>query len=172
MDLKVRLLEDAVSTTLELGLGDESTKIMVDGQEIVKVDINPNAGRRVSINLDHEDMGADQILLAFATEMNQLDVDLNLGLLEEMDDAPMEFMDELFSLNFNALNGALPTLSLEEESLKIDSGRLEINATRAGKSIIAEGGQCIAPIEESEESSREPTHLFDQIEVNTCGGEG
>ena len=182
--LDLTLVEEGVSTTLEFGLGQESTKISVDGNDIVKVDLNPSHGRSLSFNFDHSSLNEEQFILALASQLHALDIDLKLGLIEEIE-APLGFADELYRIAFTSLNNELPSLQMggsEEALMKILTGQLNVTAERGDIEMTAEAGMCIVPqeseydepnysedySEEEYEEDYEEIHPLSELMASSC----
>jgi hypothetical protein len=176
LNLNLKLVDEGVETAIEVGLGQESTSLQVDGQEIIKVDLNPDHGRMIAFDFDHSALNEENLMIALASELHSLKVDLKLGLVEEIG-APLGFADELYHIAFTSLAGELPALKLGGEMVaEVLSGELEISAERAGLSLNAEAGMCIDVEEEEEESFEEPSeeqsHPLEVFVVNACMVEG
>lgn len=178
LNLNLTLVEEGIETAIEVGLGQESSSLKVDGQEIIKVDLNPDHGRLIAFDLDHSSLNEGGLLIALASELHSLKFDLKLGLLEEIG-APLGFADELYNIAFTSLAGELPSLKIGDEVFaEVLSGELKINAERADLSLNAEAGMCIdfeedESYEESfeevvEESSEEEQHPLEILVVNAC----
>jgi hypothetical protein len=180
MALNLTLVDEGIESIIELGLGQESSSIAVDGQEIITVDLNPNHGRLLSFNFDHSSVQSESLLLKFASELHALKVDLKLGLIPEIE-APLGFADELYRLAFTSQNNALPELVLggADSFIQILNGHFELEAERGEILHEAEGGMCINPVEDSEEGisidepifeeeSSEPQHPLASLEVSQC----
>ena len=180
LGFNLKLVDEGVSTTMEVGLGQDSSSIAIDGNEVIKVDINPNHGRLISFNFDHS-TASENLLLTLASELHALNVELNLGLVPEIE-APLGFADELYKVAFTSLNNELPSLVLggEDSFIQVLTGQLDIVAERGEISHSAEGGMCINPIEDDEENfsedfseeeyvEDEPEHPLAMLEVAACG---
>ena len=177
----LQLVEEGISTTLEVGLGDQSTRVDIDGQEIIKVDLNPDHGRLLSFNFDHSSAMDSSLLLAFASELHALQVALNLGRVAELE-APDWVAEELFALAVTSANDELPSLQFDGEQLRVITGRLELSAQQADITHVVEGGQCMmptedmslepydedVPYEEPEEINEESEHPLEGMQVGTC----
>ena len=179
----LRLVDEGIATTIEVGLGQESSSIAIDGNQVITVDLNPSNGRLIAFNFDHSSVNEESMLLKLASELHALNVDLKLGLIPEIE-APLGFADELYRVAFTSLSNKLPSLRIggADHFIQVIDGKLEIEAERGGMSHTAEGGMCINPIEESEEGSfeesesyeesyeePEPEHPLEMLEVNACG---
>jgi hypothetical protein len=179
MALNLTLVDEGIESIIELGLGQESSSIAVDGQEIITVDLNPNHGRLLSFNFDHSSVQSESLLLKFASELHALKVDLKLGLIPEIE-APLGFADELYRLAFTSQNNELPELVLggADRFIQILNGHFELEAERGEILHEAEGGMCINPVEDSEEGNSidepifeeesEPQHPLASLEVSQC----
>ena len=182
LGFNLKLVDEGVSTTFEVGLGQDSSSVAIDGNEVIKVDINPNHGRLISFNFDHSTADEDSLLLALASELHALNVELNLGLIPEIE-APLGFADELYKVAFTSLNNELPSLAVggADSFIQVITGQLNIEAERGGIGHSAEGGMCINPIEEDEANfsdepyeeeyneEEEPEHPLAMLEVAACG---
>jgi hypothetical protein len=171
------LVEEGINTTIDVGLGDESSTIHIDNQQVLKVDLNPNHNRQISINLDHSQLNEESTMISLASELHALNIDVDLSSISEIE-APEWLLNEMYRVAFTSAAGQLPALEFLEEGLKVAAGRLEISADRADISHVAEGGQCIAGVEsESEEPVidqednlvSEEDHPLASLEVTTCG---
>jgi hypothetical protein len=171
------LVEEGINTTIDVGLGDESSTIHIDNQQVLKVDLNPNHNRQISINLDHSQLNEESTMISLASELHALNIDVDLSSISEIE-APEWLLNEMYRVAFTSAAGQLPAVEFLEEGLKVAAGRLEISADRADISHVAEGGQCIAGVEsESEETVidqednlvSEEDHPLASLEVTTCG---
>lgn len=171
------LVEEGINTTIDVGLGDESSTIHIDNQQVLKVDLNPNHNRQISINLDHSQLNEESTMISLASELHALNIDVDLSSISEIE-APEWLLNEMYRVAFTSAAGQLPAVEFLEEGLKVAAGRLEISADRADISHVAEGGQCIAGVEsESEEPVidqednlvSEEDHPLASLEVTTCG---
>jgi hypothetical protein len=171
------LVEEGINTTIDVGLGDESSTIHIDNQQVLKVDLNPNHNRQISINLDHSQLNEESTMISLASELHALNIDVDLSSISEIE-APEWLLNEMYRVAFTSAAGQLPAVEFLEEGLKVAAGRFEISADRADISHVAEGGQCIAGVEsESEETVidqednlvSEEDHPLASLEVTTCG---
>jgi len=146
--------------------------IEVDGERVVQLDLNPDHGRLVSFNLDRADFEREDLMLALASELHELKLQLNLLSLPELE---MEdwLTDEVFKLALTSAGGELPSLSFESapDQLRLLTGHLELSAERAEIVHAVEGGQCMMPVEDAEDE--EPlegpaSHPFEEMEVGMC----
>ena len=180
--LDLKLVDEGIESIIEVGLGQESTSIAIDNEQVIAVDLNPDHGRLLSFKFDHNSAQAESLWLKFASELHALKVDLNLGLIPDIE-APLGFADELYRLTFTSQNNELPELILggADSFIQVLNGHLEIEAERGGILHEAEGGMCINPVEESDQDisidegdfeespeNESEEHPLTSLEVNQC----
>ena len=167
-------LVDTIRTIFEIGLGDESTTLNIDNNEVVKVDLNADSGRRVRFELSHEDMSEQlKSTLTFLTSQNLLQVTSKLGLIEEIE-APDFMSDEIFKFSATASEEMTPIIALIEEQLQVVEGLFKMEAVNASRTVEVDAGQCINSIDNEEldetfeNESMSQEHPFDSIEGGMC----
>jgi hypothetical protein len=123
-------------------------------------------------------------MLALASELHELKVQLNLTSLAELDFDDW-MTDEVFKVVLTSAGGELPSFVFEsaKEQLKLLVGHLEVSAERAGIEHVVEGGQCMMSSGEGEGDTsiseqidepidepidEEASHPLEEMEVGMC----
>ena len=168
-------LKDVIHLLVVGGLGDQTTRISIDNQEALSIDINPQQGRRIQIAFDQNQTNDDIFSFELAQLSNLVQIKTNFTGFDELD-ISTDLIKDVFSIQFDALGQteALPKVSISNEGVRIDEGRLEIQAQEAMKSMSMEGGQCLGeePGEEEDFSDdyidEEPRHFLEEVQVHAC----
>jgi len=171
-------LRDALKLLMTAGLGDSSTTLKVDGAQILKVDVNPTAARRVSFELSlaegaagaagAEGAGADALVMALTSALMGLSAEWDLTSLTELTDFQLPRRDAA-RVELSPVGGAA-SLRLAEE-LKVLAGRLTLAS--GGREVVVEAGQCAVEhaeegAEEEAEGEGEASALFSSVEAGVC----
>ncbi len=163
--------DDDSFTVTNAGLGDTTTTVKYDGQQIIGVDLNPAHGRRLDLSIasleDVMELAVDPALV--------LKVALSLANAPDMaEDAPPFMLDEEMTLS---LTGSNPTVAMGDDGMRVVSGTLMMSSTSLDD-VVVEAGMCMEVVEdaESEESpweepSEEPGdegHPFASMKATEC----
>ena len=127
--------DDTVSVT-NAGLGDSTTTVSYDGQQIIGLDLNPNHGRRFDLSVtsleDIVELAVDPALV--------LQVALDLAKAPDMaEDAPEFMLDEDMTIS---LTGSSPAVSMGDHGMRVESGTLLMSSTST-EDVIVEAGMCM-----------------------------
>jgi len=151
---------DAI-TIENVGLGDVTSTVMHDGDEILALDVNPDDDRRFDVTV--ESTGDSSGTLAFSPT---LDVSLAMNfanLQDQVDDIPGFMLSDTIRLWFEGNN---PTIEVGEEQLEVVSGTLHLDsASEPATNVTVEAGMCLA---EAPESDMEPASLAEGFAATTC----
>jgi hypothetical protein len=182
-------LKDVIQLLITAGLGDQTTRLSIDNQEALSIDINPQQGRRIQISFDQNQTNDDIFSFELAQLSTLIQIKTNFTGFDEME-LPTDLIKDLFSIQFDALgqNEAFPKVSISNEGVRIDEGRLQIQAQDAMKSMTMEGGQCFG--DESDEEGdfsdeegdfsdeegdfseenidNEQMHFLEEIQIRAC----
>gem|GEM_PF-6291052 len=171
-------LRDALKLLMTAGLGDSSTTLKVDGAQILKVDVNPTAARRVSFELSlaegaagaagAEGAGADALVMALTSALMGLSAEWDLTSLTELTDFQLPRRDAA-RVELSPVGGAASLRFAEE--LKVLAGRLTLAS--GGREVVVEAGQCAVEhaeegAEEEAEGEGEASALFSSVEAGVC----
>jgi hypothetical protein len=141
---RLTVVEGEHRATLEnLGFGDQTSRIRLDDTDLVRVDFNPEHGRRTSITASAQPDGSD--LVAFAPGF-----DLRLEFhMQPLADAGDEVASHLLaeSYRFSLLGTATPglrsfTTDTGGERLQVAAGALELRSSN-GAAVLVPAGQCL-----------------------------
>ena len=127
--------DDTVSVT-NAGLGDSTTTVSYDGQQIIGLDLNPNHGRRFDLSVtsleDIVELAVDPALV--------LQVALDLAKAPDMaEDAPEFMLDEDMTIS---LTGSSPAVTMGDHGMRVESGTLLMSSTST-EDVIVEAGMCM-----------------------------
>ena len=128
--------DDDTITITNAGLGDSTTTVSYDGQQVIGLDLNPSHGRRMDISLtsleEMMELAIDPALV--------LKVALNLANAPDMvEDAPEFMLDEEMTIS---LTGANPTMTMGDHGVRVESGTLLMTSTST-QDVVIEAGMCI-----------------------------
>jgi hypothetical protein len=182
-------LKDVIQLLITAGLGDQTTRLSIDNQEALSIDINPQQGRRIQISFDQNQTNDDIFSFELAQLSTLIQIKTNFTGFDEME-LPTDLIKDLFSIQFDALGQTevFPKVSISNEGVRIDEGRLQIQAQDAMKSMTMEGGQCLG--DESDEEGdfsdeegdfsdeegdfseenidNEQMHFLEEIQIRAC----
>lgn len=160
-----------------LGLGDKTSTLDLNGKRVLSVDLNKEDGRSFDIAIEKtgehtkfELSPAFDLRMVFAFAQIQ-------GELEKIADW---MLDEVLSVKFS---GASPAFEMIDGDIKVVSGKLTLAAEKAGIHHEIEAGQCLInsgdvddeanePVDPSEEGGSEEgteSNPMEHIEIGTCG---
>jgi hypothetical protein len=160
--------DDTIALT-NAGLGDSTTTVTYDGQQIIGLDLNPNHGRRLDISLtsleDMLELAVDPALV--------LQVALDMAKAPDMaEDAPEFMLDEDMTIS---LTGTSPTVTMGDHGMRVESGTLLMSSTST-EDVVVEAGMCMDMGDDgdSEEDHRDMgmEDGFDPNEEEESGGDG
>ena len=163
--------EDRIEIT-DLTLGGDTTTVKVDGDTIIALDLNKNAGRKAAIAVQEVRNGNLRIEVA-----PELDVAIAFALHHvadafEADSIPSFMLDERLGVRLDgAATPALETVGTDEaRQLRVADGELTLWSTAMDDDVIVPEGQCIAgPDDDGEEAADAGHPLFGGIEAVECG---
>ncbi len=174
--LSLQAIIDANKETMELtslGLGGATSFLELNGQRLIEVDLNPDAGRSFGTAISMAASG--NMLLTFLPKIDlsiRWALDAIAGDIEEL---PPATADETWRLLFD---GTRPTLELlagqqseaTEQWVKVVSGTLTVSSTGApSETFVAQADQCLWV--EGEEG-KEPTPAIPAIPADDISDEG
>lgn len=166
-------LFDATSEAINLkglGLGDTTSTLSVDGEQIVSVDLNPANGRRVDLNMREEQ---DSMLLEIAPALN-LNVVMAFAKIQdkftELDVQEWMLGD---TLSIKA-DGANPVRLSMGDQLKVLAGKLTISSSAANITHTVNADQCLSetelqePMTDEGDGSAADAHFLSTMSVQAC----
>lgn len=156
-----------------LGLGTDSSYVALNQDRLASVDLNPNNGRKLSINFKKIEGGTlvtfDPALdLQVAMAMNKLSESMRV-------DMPEWLANEVFDVTLGG--AAKPSIlipspvcnsdgtSTTKEQLKVVSGSLSLDATSIANPIEVAANMCLVP---SESEATDGAHPFSLLSAGTC----
>lgn len=167
-------LFDAASEAINLkglGLGDTTSTVSVDGEQIVSVDLNPANGRRVDLNMREEQ---DSMLLEIAPA---LDLKVVLAFAKIQDKfTELDVQDWMLgdTLSIKA-DGANPVRLSMGDQLKVLAGKLTISSSAANITHTVNADQCLLETESQEQTRTDEgdsvdadAHFLSTISVQAC----
>jgi hypothetical protein len=115
------------------GLGDDTTTIHIDGEQVLGVDFNAALGRRVNMTLSHD---GDQLQVEVSPAF---DLALALDLRHADLDAPQWTMDEDIRILLDGAEPAIIRIIEDSGVLQIVQGQLTLTSSSYGEISVAEG---------------------------------
>ena len=171
--LSYTLGDDAISLN-NIGLGKDTSIIAVNGEPIIAIDLNADAGRQMSLSVmaDGEDDMAFQITPSMALSVmfawNKVS--------DVIEDIPSFLLDETIGINF--AGSETPTIKIvntdESTDVMVASGELRFTSTAMDSDVVISEGQCFVGVDDedmSEEENDEQHDLFGGFTGGMCGGE-
>lgn len=172
---------------LGFGLGNESSTVTLDGAPIFTLDLNPNAGRHVDLQLATTGDGAAELQVGPSLEVA---LGIQLANLQHQLEVPDWALDERLVLRLDG--AAAPKIRLlgweidsppirdgrEEEEVVDAAGAIEVVAgtltleSKARASIVVTAGMCLYGEEPAEFVTEDVTvdeHPFDSLHADVCG---
>lgn len=130
---------DAQVTFEDLGLGLTRSEVKVDGQRLIAIDLNPDAGRRLDVTID---AGGDRPEVALAPGLD-LTVELHLAAIADRYRVPPYLLDETYRVQAEGM----PRLALVEradgsEAVEVLAGTLRLSSS-TGAAVVVAAGQCL-----------------------------
>lgn len=155
-----------------LGLGSTTSSLSIDGQTLVGLDLNPDQGRKFSMNFKKTDGGT---LVSFEPA---LDLSLALTLTNLSESMRVDMPDWLFNEVFDVTLGGAPKPALlipvpscnpdgtstAKEQLKVATGSLTLDATSLPNPVVVGANQCLLPVE----STASEPHPFSLLTAGVC----
>jgi hypothetical protein len=131
-----------------LGLGDASSVLSHNGNDLLRVDLNADAGRRFDLLVESlEDSGAR------VTFTPSFDMQLKFAfqhVADQFDDLSGFILDDVIGIAFE---GNSPTLEIHDERVQVTNGSLSLtSAAVPTASVVVTGGQCLLATEEESSS--------------------
>ena len=137
-------------TITNIGLGDATSVIKVDGSQVIGIDLNADAGRKLAATITGDATGTTIAVdpkfdLALAMDFSVLADDPDA-------DFPAWAMGETMRVT---LDGANPSIRISEETEAVEvlSGALKMELATAGDAISVAAGQCLLQV------AQEPTPI-------------
>ncbi len=126
-------------TVTEISLGDETSTLQIDGEQVIGVDLNAAANRVLSATIGSIDDGVD------ITVDPEFDLSISMNMAAAglaFEDVEPWMMDDTLSI---VLDGAAqPRVLIGDDGLQVVDGSLSIELENAGSSISASAGQCLS----------------------------
>lgn len=151
---------DTVSFT-NMGLGDATSTIKVDGSQVLGIDLNADAGRAFAATIEAlENGGTIKVSPKF-----DLKVAMDFSVLADDPDAdfPTWAMGDVLQVT---LDGTDPTLEFSDayEGMKLISGAMSMSLQNAGDSISVAAGQCLSGTVDEPSEPFDPTMPVEPVE--------
>lgn len=152
-------VDDDKFTVTNIGLGDKTSTLSIDGSQVLAIDLNANDGRRF-----------DATVSALSDDQFEVQLSPIFDLVVDLDfiDAPDTFevddwmLDEVLHIVAQGASGA--TLRLGSDDVEVVEGQLSISLDNAGITHDVATGQClIAPDRDSAD-----VNPFDELSVEAC----
>lgn len=155
-----------------LGLGSSTSSLSINGQPLVAVDLNPDQGRKFSVNFKKTDAGT---LVTFEPALD-LSLAMTLSNLSESMrvDMPDWLFDEVFDVTLGG--AAKPSILIpapscnpdgtttSKEQLQVVTGSLALSATSLPNAVEVSANQCLLPLE----STASEPHPFSLLTAGVC----
>lgn len=147
-----------------VGLGDKTSTVTIDGTQVIRFDLNADAGRKLSAIIDT--IGED---VTIAVDP-KLDVDVAFDMSPLADDPDAVYLEWMMDDNLHiSLDGATPTLRIlsSSDAVEVVSGDLVMSLENAGDSLSASAGQCVFSVDASQFETADEGP-FNSLEVGDC----
>lgn len=169
---------DDTLTVTDIGLGDTTTRLSIDGNDVLAVDLNPTDGRRFNATISALEGDAVEVALS---PVFDLMVDMNFINAPEVFDVDDWMLDETLSIVADGANGS--RLLFADDQVEVLEGNLSITLGNAAISHQAGEGQCLLtddqpPVAMSGDSTcsesectvelEDSSNPFDEILVGNC----
>lgn len=155
-----------------LGLGADSSFLAINGQHLVTADVNPDAGRKFSMNFKKT---AEGTLVTFEPA---LDLQIAIAMTNLSESMRVDMPDWLFNEVFDVTLGGAPKPSIlipsatcdangnssVKEQLKVVTGNLTLGATSLSSPVEVSAAMCLLPVE----SSASEPHPFSLLSSGVC----
>jgi hypothetical protein len=178
--LSYTLGDDAIRLS-NMSLGDETAVVAVDGDAIITIDLNPEDGRAMSLDVMGE--GEDDMVFQITPK---LDLSLMFAwkkVSDVIEDIPSFLLDETIGINFSG--SETPTMKLvnseDSTDMMVSSGELRFTSTAMDEDVVISEGQCFVGIDDegmseedegmSEDEQDAQHDLFGGFTGGMCGGE-
>ena len=172
------LIFDAANELLSaagLGLGDATSTVKIDGQQVLSLDLNPSAGRRVDVSLAQGPNDTQTLEIAPSLDLKLVMTFQTIkAAFDELDVADW-MLNDTWQIK---ADGATPVRLSVGEQLKVLAGKLTMSSSAAQLTHAVNADQCIGSIEQpepgpSEEDSGGPVqpevgHPMQELEVQAC----
>ncbi len=162
--------DDAFAMT-NLGLGDETMTVRVDGDTIVSVDVNPDNGRRLDFTFNAP--GEKDLGFAFSENFGAQVQFAWHKVSEAFEDLPDVLSNDTIGIQFAESDSPqIQILDIEDDTqIQMASGQLTLWAANMDDDVVIGEGECFVGTEcdEDEDCEDEDEHdLFGGIEGGTC----
>ena len=121
-----------------VGLGDSTSTLDVDGEQVLAVDLNANDGRRYDATIEQT---ADGVR---ATVSPKLDLQVAMQFVNAADalgDVADWMMDDVLHVTLDG--AAKPAVLFRDDGLEVVDGKLTVSLDKAGISREADAGMCV-----------------------------
>jgi len=123
----------------DLGYGDATSSIKHDGNTLLALDLNENAGRHVNLRISPAAGGGAQVSIT-----PSFDLQLALAfhhIADQFEDLSESLLDNTVRVWFD---GNAPTLHVGDDQLKVTSGTLHVESTyNTEANVTVEAGMCL-----------------------------
>jgi hypothetical protein len=140
----VKIAAGATSLSVtNIGLGDGQSTLALDGTDLLKVDLNPDSGRRFDVSLG---LGANnQLEIKVTPEFDLTTVFFYQPLQADTDvSIPAYAVDSTYRFE---LTGNNPTLAPASNGIKVTSGTLRLeNSAHADQAVVVNAGKCLVTV--------------------------
>jgi hypothetical protein len=158
-------LGENITRTLGFGLGDATSKLYIDGQQVVAIDIDPSNDRRIAIDVNRTGDQGENFILGFTDPRNDLQVRTTFLQIEDLE-MPDWMIKEVIKVSLNAVGDALPAIEITPENMIPQAAELHIISESAGVDLVVGAGECLVVDESIEEGNGHP--LRQMVTTNIC----
>lgn len=155
--------QDVLDIT-NLGLGDATSRIALDGNTLLGIDMNAAHGRRVNVVVEPRAEGEGATVKVEPSF--ELAVELAFhNIADQIDDIAEYLLDNTIRVAFE---GDAPTLEMSDEAVRVASGTLALETTNApADDVMVVAGQCLVEVESELETENESSP-FAELEAAVC----
>ena len=155
------LLSGDLIAVQNIGLGDDTSTIELDGQQVLAVDLNKDDGRRMTAVFE---LQSDDNLKVVLDPVLDLLVKTNFVGMDAIDVDPTLIKETLRVL----VDGDdAPSMMLGEDGMKMLTGAMTITTEEANVTLAVAEGQCLLPVEEDALSAGD-LHPLEELQPGAC----
>ncbi len=157
----------------DIGLGSDSTEISVNGDTIVRVDINPDDGRQLGVRVSGQ---PNENIRFELTPKLDARVMFAMHNINDVMDMPDVMQDETITGLFDGAE--TPTIETigendDERDMRVSAGQLTLRSTAMTEDVIIGEGMCMGSTDDDDlsDEERDARHdLFGELTGVMCGG--
>jgi hypothetical protein len=156
-----------------VGFGDSTSWVKIDGQQVFSGDLNPNDGRTVDITVSPNDIEDDNGLAVEVQPALEVLTEWDLDHVKDVLEVPEWAVNYQFE---GRLGGANPAeLLTTDDFLKVAQGQLDLGSVDPEASVMVDQGQCLLSADKQQDGSgsgdTDSDHPLSYLEAGSCPSE-